>query len=127
MKYIIDSYAWIEYLNGGKLGEKVRELILSDNEIISLNIIIAEVVSKVKRKKGNIEIAYEAIKSNSKIIDINPEIAKKAGVLHAETRVEIENFGLVDALLVIVAREEKGKILTGDNHLKNFKEAIFIK
>ena len=126
MKYIIDAYAWVEYLSGGKLGEKVRELILGDNEIISLNITIAEVISKIKRKKENVEIAYEAINSNSKIIDINPEIAKKAGILHAETREKIKNFGLVDALLVITAREEKGKILTGDHHLKNFKESIFI-
>jgi len=126
MKYIIDSYAWIEYLIGGKLGEKVRELILSNNEIISLNITIAEVISKVNRKKGNSELAYNAINSNSKVIDITPEIAKQAGILHAETRKQIENFGLVDAILVITARKIKAKILTGDHHLKNFKEAFFI-
>ena len=126
MKYIIDAYAWIEYLIGGKLGEKVREIILSNEEIISLNITIAEVISKINRKKGNIDIAYNAINTNSKIIDITPEIAKEAGILHAETRKQIENFGLVDALLVITAREMRAKILTGDHHLKNFKEAIFI-
>ncbi|MEK6936452.1 MAG: PIN domain-containing protein [Nanoarchaeota archaeon] len=127
MKYIIDAYAWVEYLTGGRLGEKVRELILSDNEIISLNITIAEVISKVKRKKGDIKIAYEAINSNSKIIDITPEIAKEAGMLHAEKREEIKNFGLVDAILVITAREIKAKILTGDHHLEDFKEVMFIK
>lgn len=127
MRYIIDAYAWIDYLTGGRLGAKVRELILNDdNELISLNITIAEVISKIKRKNENIEIAYECINSNSKIINITPEIAKKAGILHAETREKIKNFGLVDAIMVITAREEKGKVLTGDHHLKNFKEAIFI-
>jgi predicted nucleic acid-binding protein len=126
MKYIIDSYAWVEYLIGGKLGEKVREIILSNDEIISLNITIAEVISKVNRKKGNTELAYNAINSNSKVIDITPEIAKEAGILHAETRKQMENFGLVDALLVITARKIKARILTGDHHLKNFKEAFFI-
>ena len=53
MKYIIDSYAWVEYLEGSKLGEKVREIINDkDKEIFSLNLTIAEIVSKVKRKKG---------------------------------------------------------------------------
>ena len=126
MKYLIDAYAWVEYLTGGRLGEKVRELILSDNEIISLNITIAEVVSKIKRKKENAEIAYNAINSNSQIISITPEIAKEAGIIHAETREKIKNFGLVDALLLVIAREIKAKIITGDHHLKDFKEAIFI-
>ena len=126
MKYIIDAYAWIEYLRGGKLGEKVRELILGNDEIISLNITIAEVVSKIKRKKENIETAYSAVNSNSKIIDITPEIAKEAGIIHAETRDKIKNFGLVDALLLVTAKEIKAKIVTGDHHLKDFKEVIFI-
>ena len=56
MKYIIDSFAWIEYLEGSKLGEKVREAILNKgNEIFSLNLCIAEVVSKAKRKKLDVQ------------------------------------------------------------------------
>ena len=128
MKYLIDAYAWIEYLEGSKLGEKLREIINNSNdEIFSLNITIAEVVSKVKRKKGNIEIAFEAINSNSKIAEITPEIAKKAGIFHAEIRQKIESFGLVDALIFIFAKEMNAKILTGDEHFKGFKEAVFIK
>ncbi len=127
MKYIIDSYAWIEYLEGGKLGEKVREIIIGDDEIISLSVVVAEVVSKVKRKNGNVDIAYNAINSNSNIVELTSEAAKKAGLLHAETRKNIENFGLVDAMLLVLARDIKAKILTGDNHLKDFKEVIFLK
>ena len=126
MKYIIDSYAWIEYLEGSKLGEKVREIILNNYELYSLNLTIAEVISKVKRKKGDSEIAFKAITSNSKILEITPEMAKNAGLFHAEIRQKIKNFGLVDSLLLIVARELKAKILTGDNHFKGFKEAVFI-
>lgn len=126
MRYIIDSYAWVEYLEGSKLGEKVREIILGRDEIFSLNLTIAEVVSKVKRKNGNVDVAFNAINSNSKIIEINSEIAKKAGLFHAEIRKKIKNFGLVDSILLILAREQNSKILTGDSHFKGFKEAIFI-
>ena len=127
MKYIIDAYAWIEYLEGSNLGSKVREIILGEDEIFSLNLTIAEVVSKVKRKKGNPELAFNAIKTNSKILEITPEIAKKAGLFHAEKREKTKNFGLVDSLILILARELKAKILTGDEHFREFKEAIFIK
>ncbi|GBE19286.1 MAG TPA: PIN domain-containing protein [Candidatus Pacearchaeota archaeon] len=126
MRYIIDSYAWVEYLEGSKLGEKVRDILTGKNEIYSLNLTIAEVISRVKRKKGSIEIAYNAINSNSKVAEITPEIAKKAGLFHMEIRSKIKNFGLVDALILILARELNAKILTGDKHFKGFKEAIFI-
>ena len=56
MKYIIDSYAWVEYLEGSKLGEKVREIINDkDKEIFSLNLTIAEIVSKKEKKEIQIQ------------------------------------------------------------------------
>ena len=125
MKYIIDSYAWVEYLEGSKLGEKVREIINDkDKEIFSLNLTIAEIVSKVKRKKGNTDTAYNAIVANSKIKEITPSIARRAGLFHAEIRAKIKNFGLADALILILAREIDAKILTSDEHFRGFKEAI---
>ena len=127
MKYIIDSYAWIEYLDGSLLGEKVKKILESDNEIYSLNLTISEVISRVKRKNGDIDIAYTAITSISKVAEITPEIAKKAGEFHAEIRKKIKDFGLVDSLILILARELNAKVVTGDEHLHRFKEAVFIK
>ena len=128
MKYIIDSYAWIEYLEGSRLGEKVREILINENnEILSLNLCIAEVVSKAKRKNLNVEIAFRAINLNSKVAEVTPEIAKQTGLFHAKIRREIKDFGLVDTLILMLARELDAKILTGDPHFKDYKEAIFMK
>ncbi len=126
MKYCIDAYAWIEYLNGGEKGEKVNSFLTKENEIYILAITIAETVSKVKRRKQNAEIAYDAMIKNAQIIGITPRMAKEAGLLHAERRKEIPNFGLADALLLVLARKIKAHIITGDHHFKNFKEAIMI-
>ena len=127
MRYIIDSYAWIEYLNGSSIGEKVMKILKSGDEIYSLNLIIAEVISIIKRKNSNVDIAYQAITLNSKIAEISSEIAKEAGLFHAETKKKIKNFGLVDSLIYIVARKLNAKILTGDEHFRGFKEAVMIK
>lgn len=126
MKLIIDSFVWIEYLNGSIAGEKVKKYLLENNDIYILDIIIAEVVSKVKRENSNVDIAYKALISNSKIIPISPEIAKESGLLHAEIKEKIKNFGLVDAFILLTARKFNAKILTGDKHFENFKEAILI-
>lgn len=127
MKFIIDSYAWIEYLDGSSLGEKVKKIIEGNNELFSLNLTILEVISRTKRKKMDFESAYQLIISISKIAEITPELAKKAGIIHAEIREKIKDFGLVDSLLIILARKLNAKILTGDEHFRGFKEAIMIK
>ena len=53
MKYLIDTSAWIEYLNGSESGEKVNKILKNRNEIYVISLIISEVISKVKRKEGD--------------------------------------------------------------------------
>ena len=125
MRYLIDAYAWVEYLEGSTLGMKLRKII-QENELLSLSLTVAEVVSKVKRKCGNADIAYQALTANSRIISFSPENAREAGLLHAEVRKKVKNFGLVDSLLLVIARDLKVKIITGDHHFKEFKETIFL-
>lgn len=126
MKFLVDSYAWVEYLDGTQSGQKVKE-ILQKGEIYTLNLVLSEVISRMKRLKLDAEIAYKALILNSKILQLSPEIAKEAGLLHAEIREKIKHFGLVDALLLALARRLKAKILTGDQHFKGFKEAVLIR
>jgi len=127
MKYLIDAYAWIEYLEGSKEGEKVDEFLNQNNEIFITSITIAEVVSKIKRKNGNSELAYESMIKNTKIIEITPNISKEVGLFHAEIREKIPTFGLADAFLYIVSKKINAKIITGDRHFKDFKEVIQIR
>ena len=46
MKYVIDSYAWIEYFMGTKAGEKVKAIIENSDEKITPTICLAEVYAK---------------------------------------------------------------------------------
>ena len=48
-KHVIDSYAWIEYLNGTTKGKKVAQILETSDEIYSCAITIGEVVSKIAR------------------------------------------------------------------------------
>jgi len=126
MRFLIDSSAWIEYLEGSVDGYEVNKVLTGDNEIFVLDLMIAEVVSKVKRMKMDAEVAYKAMLSNSKIVMLNSEIAKESGLLHAEMRKKVRDFGLVDALILTCARKLKARVLTKDKHFKRFKEAVFV-
>lgn len=127
MKYVIDSYAWIEYFEGSHEGDKVKELVEnSDNEIVT-NILNISEISKYFETKGlNSDDAFKTIISLSKIYKFDIPFAKNAGILCAEIRKDKKSFGLIDAYVLLTARCINAKILTGDRHFKGFKEAILI-
>jgi len=126
-RYVIDAYAWIEYLIGSKAGEKVK-LVLEEenNEIFTCVVTVAEVISKTAREGRNFEIAYDIVLSNSQVVNIDEEVSKEAGMLHSEMRKTKRDFGLADAYVLAIARRIKSKVLTGDLHFKGVKEAILI-
>lgn len=126
MKYLIDSSAWIEYLEGSSKGEKVNELLNDRNEIYVISLIISEVVSKVKRKDSDAEIAYSSIIKNAKLFDVTPKVSKEAGLLHAQMKKKNPNFSLADALILCSAQMLGTQLVTTDTHFKPFKETLLL-
>lgn len=126
-KFIVDSYAWIEYFIESERGSKVKNIIESpDNQVFTSIITIAEVSSISKRENRDWELAYKTIISLSKIYFLDLELSKEAGILHAEIRKTIKDFGMADTFVLLTARRIGAKIITGDKHFKGFKEAILI-
>jgi len=127
MNYVIDAHAWIEYFIGSSKGIKVKKILESDgNEIFTSFITIAEVVSATKRGGRDANEKYRDMISLSKIIFLNSESCRDAGLIHAEIRKNIKDFGLADAFVLLTARKLGAKVVTGDPHFKGFKEAILI-
>jgi len=126
-KYVIDAYAWVEYLVGSEAGDKVRVFLEEENnEVYTCAVTVAEVVSKTARESRDFEAAYDILISNSQVVNVNEEISKEAGMLHSEMRKTKRDFGLADAYVLAVAKRIKAKVLTGDPHFKGVKEAILI-
>jgi len=126
-KYVIDAYAWVEYLVGSEAGDKVRVVLEEENnEVYTCAVTVAEVVSKTARENRDFEAAYDILLSNSQVVNVDEEISKEAGMLHSEMRKTKRDFGLADAYVLAVAKRIKAKVLTGDLHFKGVKEAILI-
>lgn len=126
MKYFIDSSAWIEYFEGSSLGRDVFD-ILKKEDVYSFSIIVSEVISKVKRNNKDFNLAFKVISSNSKILDITPEIAKEAGIFHAEMKKKQKDFGLIDSIIWVIAKKLDAKLVTCDFHFKDFKNVLLLK
>ena len=126
-RYVIDAYAWIEYLDGSSRGAKVRDLLENPaNTILTSAITLAELVSKSLRAKRDPKTAIKAVESNSTLNPISFALASLAGEVHAEEKKRKKDFGLADALVLATARNRSCKVLTGDPHFKDVPEAIMI-
>ncbi|MBI3035742.1 PIN domain-containing protein [Candidatus Woesearchaeota archaeon] len=126
-RFVIDSFAWIEYLDGSEKGNKVAEIVeAKENEIFTSSATVGEIISKVLRGNKNIEIALNHINNLSTVIGITQEMGIAAGHIHFEAKKKNKNFGMLDAFVAATARKIGAKILTGDPDFKNFKEAVMI-
>ena len=125
-RYAVDAYAWIEYLRGSEKGRYVRKILEGDNEVYTCSVTLAEVVSKVVRSGLSHEIAYQAITSNSRVIEVDAELSKEADILHVGVRNKVRDFSLADAYVLACSKRLRAKILTGDPHFKDIPETIMI-
>lgn len=125
--YVVDAYAWIEYLEGSEKGKKFGEIIENkSNEIFTSSATIAEVVSKFLNKNKDVGIAMTAIDTISIIVNITKDIGVEAGQIHFEAKKKNKEFGMLDAFVAATAKKIGAKILTGDPDFKHFKEAVII-
>jgi predicted nucleic acid-binding protein len=126
-RFIIDSWAWLEYLEGSAAGRKVRDRIVDNrNEIFTHVVSIAEVISRVRRGDKDADAAWKAIVTNSKVVGISETDAKEVGLLHAKIKSESPNFGLADAFVLAAARKLGGKVLTGDPDFAGIGDALLL-
>lgn len=127
-KVVIDAYAWIEYFNGTKLGEKVKEIVENEgNNIITNVITLAELASKFKRTGNDFENAKNLLLSLSSLDIINEYDAIETGNVHAEIKGKRKHFGLADACVLFTAKKIGAKVVTGDEDFRGLKEVIFLK
>jgi len=123
---LLDSFAWMEYFMGTQEGEKIRRFVDDDIQLYTSPIVIAEIYSKSLRTDGNAEERKDFIIKRCALIVLDDIIAVEAAKIHAEMKIKTPDFGLADALILASARNRKIKVVTGDPHFKDFKDAVMM-
>jgi hypothetical protein len=54
-------------------------------------------------------------------------MAASAGEIDVEMKKKVRGWGLVDSIVLIFARSADARVVTGDEHFREIKEAIMIK
>src|SRR3990167_9217048 len=116
-RYVLDTYAWIEYLEGSEQGRVVREILLdSTSEAITTAVTAAEVVSVFARRGHDAAKALDVMRRLSTLHIVEESMAEETGMAHAELKKKMKDFGLADAFVVAAARQLNAMIVTGDSH-----------
>jgi predicted nucleic acid-binding protein len=129
MKYVIDSYAWIEYFMGTQAGKKAKPIIDSSEEKITPTICLAEVYAKTLKVESQ-ELAEKQrvfIKEKSALAVLDEPIAVESARIQTKMKKEIDGWGLADSIVYATAQLKKAEVVTGDEHFRKLKNVLFIK
>ncbi len=130
MRYVIDSYAWLEYFMGTVAGEEAKKIIdSSSDEKLTPTICVAETYAKVLRTEGleKAELQRAFIKLRSAVVSLTEEIAVEAAKVDVEMKKTVAGWGMADSIVLGTARKKKANVLTGDEHFLNMPETAFIR
>lgn len=126
MTFIMDTYAWVEYLIGSRKGVQVQRIIESGEKLITPECCLAELKGWCIREKRQFKQAYHIVRTNSEIEPIFTGDWLKAADIRNKKRKQIPGFGLIDAIIVSKQAMHKAKILSGDPHFKSLKSVEYL-
>lgn len=126
-KYVIDSYAWIEYFRGTQVGERAKPYV-EGNEAATTTITLTELREKYLRERWNYFAEDTAfIASTTLIVPLDKNIAILVGEINYTMKKKIKGWGISDSIILATAKSTSAKVVTGDQHFKELKEAIFLR
>ena len=134
MKIVADAYAWIELFAGTRKGEFAKRQMEEAETVITPDIVLAEVARKYIGegiKEETTRQRLSTILEASEPAYIDDEIALEAGKAYLQLEKKAKDAGLgrpslFDGLVLAVARKNKGKILTCDEHFAGLSETIWM-
>jgi predicted nucleic acid-binding protein len=120
---LIDSWAWVEYWKGGKFAKEAAAYIEGDEESVVSTINISEVYFWVARyyDEATAMQKLKTIEKRCSTVAVDKTIAIDAANIKIQSKL-----GLADSLILATARQVRGKVVTGDPEMKDFKDAIFL-
>jgi len=129
MRYVIDSFAWLEYFIGSPKGKVAQEIIDSRaDEKFTPTICVAEVYAKSLKNEGETmaETRRNFMRDRSAVAPLNEGTAVEAAKIDVARKKEVGRWGLADSVVLATARELNAKVLTGDAHFEGLQDVVML-
>lgn len=118
---VVDTSAWIEWLDGSALGKKLGKQLPDKTRCIVPTIVQLELSKWLVRELGEDE-ADQVIAYTQKcvVVPLDTAIALLAADLHREYKL-----AAADAIVYATARHVGAELLTCDAHFENLPDVVF--
>ncbi len=118
---VVDTSAWIEWLTGGVLGQKLGKQFPDKLQCIVPTIVQLELSKWLVREVGE-ERADQVIAYTQKcaVVPLDTTIALLAADLHREHKL-----ATADAIVYATAQRQRAELLTCDAHFEGLPDVVF--
>jgi len=130
--FVIDTYAWVEYLLGSEAGARAKSHIERGTGLTP-SIVLAELrkwylreIEAGRRSEREMQSHFAYIESVTEIVVLDIDLALKAGEVDFLMKKRIRGWPLADSIVYATARSRAAQVLSGDPHFKNLEDVIFI-
>ncbi|MBB5252284.1 putative nucleic acid-binding protein [Sulfurisphaera ohwakuensis] len=130
----MDSLCLDRFFMGSSKGEKVLKILSSADEVITPDLVLAELARKYIREGVEENIVKERLKfieENSIIVCIDRELSTQGAKAYVELLVKAKREGknkpsITDSILLSLSRKYNAKVITGDEIFEGMSEVIFL-
>jgi predicted nucleic acid-binding protein len=132
-RFVIDTYAWVEYFTGGPAGEIAKSYIDNGDTVtptmvvLELRRILLKRVGEGRETAQGAEEKMEYVRSTSTILDLSYGSSMSAAAIDIEIKKKVRGWGAADSIVLEAARRLSAKVVTGDEHFRGLKDAVLIK
>ena len=130
--YVLDTFAWIEYLIGSRRGAAGKKYVESGRAATS-TITVAELekwflreIEAGRRTVEEMNRAFEFARTRTVIVDLDEQTARKAGETDFLMKKKVRNWPLADSIIYATAMLAGAQVVTGDPHFKSVENAIML-
>ncbi len=130
--YVIDTYAWVEYLLGSKAGMKARKYI-EEGPGLTPSIVLAELrkwylreIEAGRRTEREMSNYFTFVDSVTESVSLDGTLALKAGEIDFLMKKRIKDWPLADSIIYATAKSRGAQVVSVDPHFSSLDDVIFI-
>ncbi len=129
---MIDSYAWVEYLLGSKIGARARTHI-EGGRGLTPSIVLSELrrwylreIEAGRRSQREMQTHCAYIEAISEVVPLDGPLALQAGEIDFLMKKRVKDWPLADSVIYATAKSRSAQLVSGDPHFESLEDVVFI-
>jgi len=130
--YVVDTYAWVEYLLGSRKGEKAKKYIEGERGLTP-SVVLTELrkwylreVEAGRRSGREMQEHLSFVQTATPVVPLDAALALKAGETDFLMKKTVKNWPLADSIVYATAKARGARVVSGDPHFKGLDDVVYL-